>query len=154
MDSEVCRDKSYFEDRGGYHHRCAHWRFFPVWSVTGIPGEVFVSALKAIAPILVFVLVISSLANAGGGIGKRFRTVILLYMLSTLLAAFVAVVASRIFPVTLTLSQAAQTDAAALGGIIEVLTSLLLNMVQNPIRSISEANYIGILTWAVYSGWR
>lgn len=126
--------------------------FLPKWSVIGIFGDVFVSALKAVAPILVFVLVISSLANAGGGIGKQFRTVILLYMLSTFLAAFVAVVASKLFPITLTLSQTAQTDTAAPSGIGEVLQSLLLNMVDNPIKSITEANYIGILTWAVVFG--
>lgn len=124
----------------------------PHWSVLGILGDVFVSALKAVAPILVFVLVISSLANAGEGIGKRFRTVILLYMLSTLLAAFVAVIASRIFPVTLTLSNAVQADSAAPSGIGEVLQSLLLNMVENPVKALSEANYIGILTWAVVFG--
>lgn len=124
---------------------------FPKWSAFGILGEVFVSALKAIAPILVFVLVISSLANAGEGIGKRFRTVIFLYMLSTLLAALVAVVASRLFPLTLTLTQAAEEQAAP-SGIGEVMKSLLLNMVQNPIYAISEANYIGILTWAVIFG--
>ena len=126
--------------------------FLPKWSGLGILGDVFVSALKAIAPILVFVLVISSLANAGKGIGKKFRTVILLYMLSTLLAAFVAVVASRLFPVTLTLTQEAQTDSAAPNGIGQVLQTLLLNMVENPIKAISEANYIGILTWAVIFG--
>lgn len=125
---------------------------FPKWSAVGILGEVFVSALKAVAPVLVFVLVISSLANAGGGIGKRFRTVILLYMLSTLLAALVAVLASRLFPVTLTLSQAAQTDTAAPEGIGQVLQSLLLKMVQNPLQSIAEANYTGILAWAIVFG--
>lgn len=126
--------------------------FLPQWSVLGIFGDIFVGALKAVAPILVFVLVISSLANAGGGIGKRFRTVIFLYMLSTLLAALTAVAASKLFPVTLTLSQAAQTEAAAPDTIGEVLKTLLLNMVSNPIKSISEANYIGILTWAVIFG--
>ena len=125
---------------------------FPQWSVFGVLGDVFVGALKAIAPVLVFVLVISSLANAGGGIGKRFRTVIVLYMLSTFLAAFVAVIASNLFPVTLSLTQAAQTEAAAPDGIGEVLKALVLNMVSNPIKAISEANYIGVLTWAVVLG--
>lgn len=126
--------------------------FLPKWTVIGIFGDIFVSALKAIAPILVFVLVISSLANAGGGIGKQFRTVIFLYMLSTFLAAFVAVLTSKLFPLTLTLTQEAQTDAVAPSGIGEVLQSLLLNMVANPIQSIADANYIGILTWAVIFG--
>lgn len=126
--------------------------FLPEWGAVAILGDVFVGALKAIAPVLVFVLVISSLANAGGGIGKKFRTVIILYMLSTLLAALVAVIASRLFPVTLTLTQAAQTEVAAPSGISDVLKTLVLNMVANPIQSIAEANYIGILTWAVILG--
>lgn len=124
----------------------------PQLSIIGVLGDVFVGALKAVAPVLVFVLVISSLANAGGGIGKKFRTVIILYMLSTFLAAFVAVIASKLFPITLSLTQAAETEAAAPNGIGEVLKTLVLNMVSNPIKSISEANYIGILTWAVIFG--
>jgi len=124
----------------------------PRWDVVGLFGDVFVGALKAVAPVLVFVLVISSLANAGAGIGKKFRTVIILYMLSTFLAAFLAVIASKLFPVTLTLTQAAETESAAPNGIGEVLKTLVLNMVSNPVKSISEANYIGILTWAVIFG--
>lgn len=126
--------------------------FIPQCSALGIFGDIFVGALKAIAPILVFVLVTSSLANAGGAIGKRFRTVIVLYMLSTLLAAFTAVIASKLFPITLTLTQAPQTETAAPSGIGEVWQSLVLNMVSNPIKSLSEGNYIGILTWAVVFG--
>lgn len=95
--------------------------FLPQWIVIGILGDVFVGALKAVAPVLVFVLVISSLANAGKGIGKSFRTGIILYMLSTLLAAFVTVIASKLFPVTLTLTEAAQSEAAAPSGIGDVL---------------------------------
>ncbi len=116
----------------------------------GLLGDIFVGALKAIAPILVFVLVISSLANAGEGIGKRFRTVIFLYMLSTLMAAFVAVVGSKLFPVTVTLSEAA--EGAAPNGIGEVLHTLLMNMVSNPVDAMANANYTGILTWAVILG--
>lgn len=123
----------------------------PSWSVIGILGNLFVNALKAVAPVLVFVLVISSLANAGAGIGKKFRTVIILYMLSTLLAAFVAVIGSELFPVTLSLTQAAAENTAP-EGIGEVLQTLLLNMVSNPVKAIGEANYIGVLTWAVVFG--
>ena len=115
-------------------------------------GDVFVGALKAVAPVLVFVLVISSLANAKGGIGKKFRTVILLYMLSTFLAAFTAVIASRLFPVTLNFSNVEEAAQAAPTGIWEVLQSLLMNMVSNPIKAIGDGNYIGILTWAVIFG--
>lgn len=124
---------------------------FPSWKVVGLFGEIFVNALKAVAPVLVFVLVISSLANAGAGIGKKFRTVIILYMLSTLLAAFVAVIGSRLFPVTLILTQAAVENAVP-EGIGEVLKTLVLNMVSNPVKAIGEANYIGVLTWAVIFG--
>lgn len=122
------------------------------WVVLSMLGDIFVGALKAIAPILVFVLVISSLANAAGGIGRRFRTVIILYVLSTLFAAIVAVTVSKILPITLTLTEVAQTDSAAPSGVGEILKALLLNMVSNPIKSLSEANYIGILMWAVVFG--
>jgi serine/threonine transporter len=125
---------------------------FPDWNVMSLFGNTFVGALKAIAPILVFVLVISSLANAGEGIGKQFRTVIILYMVSTLLAACVAVAASKLFPVTLELTGVESAENAAPSGIGEVLQSLILNMVSNPVKSLTEANYIGILTWAVIIG--
>lgn len=116
----------------------------------GVLGNVFVGALKAIAPILVFVLVISSLANAGSGIGKRFRTVIALYMISTFMAAFVAVIFSKAFPITLNLTDAAEGTAPS--GIGEVLNNLVMNMVSNPVSALAEANYVGILTWAVILG--
>lgn len=126
--------------------------FLPSWWVIGFLGDIFVGALKAIAPVLVFVLVICSLANAGKGIGKRFRTVIILYMVSTFLAAIVAVIVSRIFPTTLILANTYESDGEVVQGIGEVLQSLFMNMVQNPVKAISEANYIGVLTWAVVFG--
>lgn len=126
--------------------------FLPGWTVVGILGDIFVGALKALAPVLVFVLVISSLANAGTGIGKRFRTVIILYMLSTFLAAVVAVLASKLFPVMLEFTSGYEADGAVPQGIGEVLKALIMNMVSNPVKAISEANYIGILTWAVVLG--
>jgi len=113
-------------------------------------GNVFVGALKAIAPVLVFVLVLSSVANANGGVGKRFSTVIFLYMLSTALAAFTAVIASFLFPVTIRLTEG--TEGTAPTGIGEVLNNLLNNMVQNPIKAVAEGNYVGILTWAIVIG--
>ena len=113
-------------------------------------GDIFVGALKAIAPVLVFVLVIASLASAGQGIGKRFKTVVIFYLLSTFLAAVVAVFGSYLFPVTIPLSQAAeQTPPAGLG---EVFRGLLSNMVVNPVQAVIHANYVGILTWAVIFG--
>ncbi len=115
-----------------------------------ILGDVFVGALKAIAPILVFFLIIGALANASNNIGSRFRTVILLYLLTTLLASFVAVGASYIFPVTLKLTDAVVSETPS--GIGEVLGTLITNMVQNPVSAMINANYIGVLTWAVIFG--
>lgn len=113
-------------------------------------GDLFVGALKAIAPVLVFVLVISSLASAGKGIGKRFRTVIFLYMISTFLAAVVAVIGSYLFKVTIPLTAAVEQSAPT--GLTEVFRTLLTNMVANPVTSIMNANYVGILTWAIILG--
>ena len=124
--------------------------FVPEATGISILGDIFVGALKAVAPILVFVLVISSLAKASCGIGKKFRTVIILYMLSTFLAAVVAVLASFVFPVTLKLTAA--VEQAAPSGISEVLRSLLNNIVANPVSALMNANYIGILAWAVIFG--
>lgn len=122
----------------------------PRATVISIMGDLFVGALKAIAPVLVFILVLSSLAQAGKGVGKRFRTVIFLYMLSTFLAAAVAVLASFAFPVTLKLTDAVNETAPT--GIGEVLGSLLNKIVSNPIDSLMNANYIGVLTWAIILG--
>ena len=121
---------------------------------TGISilGDVFVSALKAIAPLLVFFLVIRSLCNAGNSHGGVIKTVIILYMFSTVLAAVIAVFASMALPVKLTLATAAATDTAAPQGIAEVLNNLLLNVVANPVSSLVNANYVGILTWAILLG--
>lgn len=116
-----------------------------------ILGDLFVGALKAVAPILVFVLVISALAHAKSGKSGNMKMVIFLYLLGTFLAAAVAVVASFIFPITLTLAEAAG-DTAAPSGIVEVLKSLLLNIVSNPIGALVNANFIGILTWAIILG--
>lgn len=116
-----------------------------------ILGNLFVNALKGIAPLLVFFLVISSLCQAKQSHGGIIRTVICLYLFNTLLGAVIAVVASKLFPITLTLAQAAE-ETSAPQGIAEVLQTLLLNVVKNPITSIAEANYIGILAWAVLFG--
>ena len=123
---------------------------FPGLKFIGILGQVFVSALKAIAPVLVAVLVASSIAKAKGGLGARFRTVITLYLMTTLLAAVIAVVGSFLFPVTIRLT--GETGGTAPGGLSEVFSTLLSNMVTNPILSLSSANYIGILFWAIVVG--
>ena len=122
----------------------------PQWTGIGILGTIFVSALKAIAPVLVAVLVAASIAKAGGGLGPRFRVVISQYMISTFIAALCAVAGSFLFPVTLQLSDIA--NKAAPGALTDVFTNLLTNMVSNPMMSISQANYIGILFWAILTG--
>ena len=122
----------------------------PEWTAIAILGQVFVSALKAIAPVLVAVLVASSISKAGGGLGPRFRTVISRYLLSTFIAACCAVVGSFLFPVTLDLADVA--EGAAPGALSDVFTNLLTNMVNNPLMSVSSANYIGILFWAILIG--
>ena len=116
-----------------------------------ILGDVFVGALKGIAPLLVFFLIISSLCHAGKSHGGVIKTVIILYMFSTFLASLIAVFASRLFPVTLTLTVEA-ADLSAPQGIVEVFRTLLLNIVANPVSAIINANYIGILSWAVLFG--
>lgn len=122
----------------------------PSLAGVGILGDFFVGCLKSIAPLLVFVLIISSIANSSGGIGKRFKTVIVLYMLSTLLAAVTAVAASYLFPVTLKFTNA--VEAVPPSGLDEVLTTLIMNVIANPIASIVNANYLGILFWSVIIG--
>ncbi len=123
----------------------------PGWTAIGILGQVFVSALKAIAPILVALLVTSAIAKAKGGLGGRFRTVIILYLVSTLCAAVFAVLASFLFPVTITL-QGTEGETAAPGGLADVFMTLLTNMVMNPVQALATANYIGILFWAIILG--
>lgn len=116
----------------------------------GILGTLFVGALKAIAPLLVFILIISALAQSREKMGKKFGTVIALYLISTFLAAVVAVVASYIFPVTITLTDAASESAP--DSFASIFTGLLSNVVANPIGSIVNANYLGVLFWAVVLG--
>lgn len=117
----------------------------------GTLGDLFTGALKAIAPILVFVLVMSALAQNSSKLDARFGLVIWLYMLTTFLAAFFAVVNSFLFPVALTLAEAATADTVP-QGIGEVMHNLLMNCVSNPVASLANANYIGILFWAVMLG--
>ena len=126
--------------------------FFPKFSWIGIFGDLFVGALKAIAPVLVFALVSSSLINGKAKLDRRFGMVIFLYMISTLLASFVAVAVSFFFPQTIALVQPADVASSAPAGIGEVLRNLLLNAVSNPVEAVSQANYIGILSWSVIFG--
>lgn len=125
----------------------------PGWSWLEILGNLFVGALKAIAPVLVFVLVSGALAQGSGKLDKRFGNVLFLYMLTTFLAAFVAVAASFAFPQTLVLTgvEAAQADTVP-QGIGEVMKNLLMNVVSNPVDALVNANYIGVLFWAALFG--
>ncbi|MEQ3362469.1 serine/threonine transporter SstT [Raoultibacter massiliensis] len=122
--------------------------FFPNVELLTLLGSLFVSALKAVAPILVFFLVISALANARSD--GSMKTVVVLYAISTLVAALVAVAASFLFPLTLTLTDA--VEQASPSGIGEVLTTVIMNVVDNPVNALVNANYVGILAWAAVLG--
>lgn len=123
----------------------------PNLTVISILGTMFVGALKAVAPILVFLLVMSSLMSSGGGIGKRLSTVVTLYLSSTLLAAVLAVIASFIFPLKLVFMAPAASDSAP-GSVGEVFQNILTGIVSNPVQAIATGNYISILFWAVLIG--
>jgi serine/threonine transporter len=121
----------------------------PQVTVIGVLGSLFVGALKALAPILVFILVISSLANAKAE--TKMRTILVLYVVSTFVAAVVAAAATLLFPIKLTLNEpAVEQDSPS--GIWEVLQTLLLNVVANPVGALAGANYLGILAWAIMIG--
>ena len=117
----------------------------------GFIGKIFVSALKAVAPILVFVLVMASIANHKHGQETHIRPILVLYLFGTFAAAVVAVVASMLFPSNLVLSTH-DVAISAPGGIHEVLQSLLLSVVDNPVSALMNANFIGILAWAIGMG--
>lgn len=123
----------------------------PSWSAIGILGDVFVGALRAVAPLLVFALVTNALSQQRSGAQSNMRTIILLYLFGTFAAALVAVIVSFAFPTTLTLANEA-TDIAPPSGLAEVARNLLLNIVENPVSAISNGNYIGILAWASVFG--
>ncbi|MDF2592644.1 MAG: Na+/serine symporter, partial [Clostridia bacterium] len=116
-----------------------------------ILGSLFVGALKAIAPVLVFFLVSSALAQHKAGHQTNMKSIVLLYMAGTFLAGVVGVLASYMFPITLTLAAGVESIAAP-GGIVEVIKTLLLNLVDNPVKAIFNANYIGILSFAILLG--
>jgi len=122
----------------------------PQYTILAFPGELFVSALKAIAPILVFVLVASAISKAGSGIGSRFKTVIIMYLFSTLLSAIVAIIFSTLFPVTIHLTNA--STASAPGGIWEIMHDLVMTVVSNPIDLLAQGQYLGILFWSIVFG--
>ena len=116
-----------------------------------ILGSLFVGALKSVAPILVFVIVMGAIAQHKKGNKTNMKQVIFLYLVGTFLAALCGVLVSFIFPVKLSLTSAVENISAP-GGITEVIKNLLMNIVENPIKALSEGNYIGILSWASILG--
>ena len=118
----------------------------------GILGSIFVGALKAVAPVLVFVLVLAAVSNQRIGADSRIKPIIFLYLVGTFSAALVAVGASFMFPTELVLNNIESVEQAAPQSLREVLTNLLMNLVANPVASLANANYMGILTWAVLIG--
>ncbi|WP_288622329.1 serine/threonine transporter SstT [uncultured Streptococcus sp.] len=125
---------------------------FPKLSGIGILGDLFVGGLKAVAPLLVFVLVANALSQHEKGQKTNMSTVVGLYLVGTLAAALVAVLVNYIFPLKLTLDNVAESDLSALEGVAEVFKDLLLKVVDNPVNAIASANYIGVLAWAVVFG--
>ncbi|WP_038344321.1 serine/threonine transporter SstT [Acinetobacter sp. A47] len=115
-------------------------------------GELFIKALKSVAPILVFVLVLSSIANFRIGQSSNIRPVLVLYIVGMLLAAFSAVAASVMFPSQLFLHLPAESGLQPPGSLAEILKNLLLSFIANPVQAIGEANFIGILAWAIGLG--
>ena len=114
-------------------------------------GTLFVSSLKAVAPILVFFLVMASIVQHKKGQQTNMKSIVVLYLLGTFLAGAIAVVISFLFPVTITLKESTE-ELTAPDNAVEVLKTLVLNMVDNPVNALVQANYIGILTWAIILG--
>ena len=128
-------------------------QFLPAAAPTiGILGSLFVGALKAVAPFLVFILVTAAIAQHNEGAQTHMRPILLLYVIGTFGAAVIAVVASFMFPTSLTLVAAPETNLAPPSGIAEVLKNVLMSLVSNPISALSSGNYIGILAWALMLG--
>ncbi|NIF48971.1 serine/threonine transporter SstT [Enterobacter sp. Ap-1006] len=123
----------------------------PAAIATGLLGTLFVGALKAVAPVLVLTLVMASIANHQQGQKTNIRPILVLYLLGTFSAALTAVVVSFMFPSTLHLTSSA-TDITPPSGIVEVVHGLLMSVIANPIHALLNANYIGILVWAVGLG--
>ena len=125
--------------------------FVPQAVAIGTIGTVFVSALKAIAPLLVFFIVLSALAQHKEGHETNMKSIVILYLFGTFAAALVGVIASFAYPITLTLTDTV-SEIAAPEGIASVLQTLILKLVDNPVNALMSGNYIGILSWAVVFG--
>lgn len=124
---------------------------FPQASAIGLLGEIFVGGLKAIAPLLVFALVANALSQQKKGEKSNMKKVILLYLFGTFAAALVSVLVSFVFPLEIDLADAKQSLSPP-DGIGQVLSNLLLKLVDNPLNALISANYIGVLSWAVVFG--
>lgn len=125
--------------------------FVPQAAAVGTIGTVFVSALKAIAPLLVFFIVLSALAQHKEGHETNMKSIVILYLFGTFAAALVGVIASFAYPITLTLTDTV-SEISAPEGIASVLQTLILKLVDNPVNALMSGNYIGILSWAVVFG--
>lgn len=124
----------------------------PAIPAVKIFGDLFVKALKGVAPVLVFFLVMNAMAQKKEGTNDNMKPVIMLYVIGTFFAALVGVAMSFLFPTTLHLQVAADAKLAPPSGIVEVLHNVILSVVDNPVNALLNANYIGILTWAVILG--
>lgn len=124
---------------------------FPSATWLAMLGTLFVGALKAVAPILVFVLVINALASHVGGQKTNMKGIVFLYLFATFIAGVVGVIAAKLFPVKLTL-KTGDTDLQPPENVWGVMQTLLNNIVSNPVDALMNANYIGILAWAVVLG--
>lgn len=124
----------------------------PQLTVISLLGDLFVGALRAVAPLLVLFLVMSALSHQGEGTKNNMKRVIFLYLLGTFLSGCVAVIASFLFPISISLTETSTDIASAPNGIGEVLHSLLMSVVSNPVEALVNANYLGILAWAILLG--
>lgn len=115
-------------------------------------GDLFVGALKAIAPVLVALLVTSSIATAREGLGSRFRTIITIYILTTLMAAVIAVLGSFLFPVNIELASVSEASGNAPGALADVFRNIVREVMSNPVTAVAEAKYLSILFWAIVLG--
>ena len=124
--------------------------FVPEWQLIGFIGDIFVSALKAIAPILVFVLVASAICQAKMGDGSKFSMIFLLFLFTNFLAALISIAACYLYPVSIHLTSA--TNVTAPGGIGDVMSQMVLNVFQSPVSALAEGQYLAILFWSITLG--
>lgn len=142
-------------------HQIAFGLIFGILMATFVPssvpflkifGDLFVKALKSVAPVLVFFLVIHAISQKRNSEGGSMKPIVILYMTSTFFASIVGVSYSFLFPTTLSLQTAGESVASAPSGIGEVIFNLVMNTIDNPLHAILAANYISILMWAVIFG--